>query len=465
MTSVRAIRDAEVDGRRVDVRIEGGSVFEIVPTGGALSGGGDVIDAHGGALLPGLHDHHVHLLAMAAAHGSVAVGPADVRGRDGLAAALRGAASHPDGWVRAVGYHEAVAGDLDRDTLDALVPDRPVRVQHRSGARWMLNSAALTAVGSDDPTGRLFRKDTWLRERVPRRPLDLAAVGRRLAAYGVTGVTDLTPGVDAAEAATIGAAVACGDLPLRVTITGGAALPATAAPELPRGPVKVLLADHEPPSLDELLARYRAARAAGRAVAVHCVTREALVLAVVAWHEVGAVPGDRVEHGAVVPPELFADLAALGVVVVTQPSFVRERGDQYLTDVEVAERPHLWRCASLVEAGIPVAFGSDAPYGPADPWGMVRDAVARRTLAGQALGAAEAITPDDALAMLLGPADAPSRPRQVAVGAIADLCLLDRSLADMLSAPTAEAVATTIVAGRVTSVRPESGLGGRRPTS
>ena len=47
------------------------------------------------------------------------------------------------------------------------------------------------------------------------------------------------------------------------------------------------------------------------------------------------------EHGAVVPPELFADLAALGVVVVTQPSFVRERGDQYLTDVEVGRGTHL----------------------------------------------------------------------------------------------------------------------------
>lgn len=451
MSSALVVRDAEVDGRRVDVLIEGGLVREIVPTGGVLTGGGEVIDGRGGALLPGLHDHHVHLLAMAAAEGSVAVGPADVHGRDGLAAALRGAPRHPDGWVRAVGYHEAVAGDLDRGTLDALVPDRPVRVQHRSGALWMLNSAALAAIGSDDPIGRLFRRDTWLRERVPRRPLDLAAVGRRLASYGVTGVTDLTPTDDAAEAATIAAAVACGDLPLRVTITGGAALPANAAPDLPRGPVKVLPPDHEPPSLEDLVARFRAARSLGRPVAVHCVTREALVLAMVAWHEVGAVPGDRVEHGAVVPPELFADLAALGVVVVTQPSFVRERGDQYLADVDVADRPHLWRCATLVDAGIPVAFGSDAPYGPADPWAMVRDAMARRTITGRTLGSAEAIPAEAALAMLLGSADAPTRPRRLEVGALADLCLLDRPLAEMLAAPTADAVAMTIVGGRVVS--------------
>ena len=198
-----------------------------------------------------------------------------------------------------------------------------------------------------------------------------------------------------------------------------------------------------------MIARVRGARALGRPVAVHCVTPEALVVAVVAWHEVGTMPGDRIEHGAVIPAELFADLAALGVVVVTQPSFVRERGDEYLTDVEVADRPHLWRCGSLVEAGIPVAFGSDAPYGSADPWAMVRAAVARRTAAGVPLGAAEAVTPAEALAMLLGEACAPQRSRRVAVGAAADLCLLDRPLAEQLRAPTADAVVATLVAGRV----------------
>ena len=448
MSTRLVVRDAELDGRRVDVVVDGGLVVAIAAAG-SMRGPGDVIEAAGGALLPGLHDHHVHLLAMAAAEGSVAVGPADVVGRAGLAAALRDAPAHPDGWVRAVGYHESVAGEVDRHLLDELHPARPVRVQHRSGALWMLNSAALAAIGSDDPTGRLFRHDTWLRDRVPRRPLDLAAVGRRFASYGVTGVTDLTPTEDAGEVAAIAAAVTNGDLPLKVTITGGAALAADAGEGLPRGPVKVLLADHEPPALDEMIARFRAARALGRPVAVHCVTREALVLAVVAWQEVGAVPGDRVEHGAVVPPELFADLAALGVVVVTQPSFVRERGDQYLTDVEVADRPHLWRCRSLAQAGVGVAFGSDAPYASPDPWAMVRTAVDRRTVGGQVLGMGEAVTPDGALGMLLGEPAAPDRPRRVEVGAAADLCVLDRPLAEMLRAPTADAVRATLVAGRV----------------
>ena len=48
-----------------------------------------------------------------------------------------------DGWVRAVGYHEAVAGPLDRAALDEVSPPVPVRVQHRSGVLWTLNSAGL----------------------------------------------------------------------------------------------------------------------------------------------------------------------------------------------------------------------------------------------------------------------------------------------------------------------------------
>ena len=116
--------------------------------------------------------------------------------------------------MRAVGYHERTLGWLDRWDLDRIVPDRPVRVQHRSGHLWVLNSAACRAVGLDGtdrapdvgtgvdgierdaggrPTGRLMDRDDWLAERLPRRPLDLGAVSRRLASYGVTGVTDATP--------------------------------------------------------------------------------------------------------------------------------------------------------------------------------------------------------------------------------------------------------------------------------
>lgn len=128
------IRDVEVEGcGRVDVRVRDGRIVEL----GRHLGGRVGIHGRGGALLPGLHDHHVHLASLAAEQASVRVGPQDVTGLDQLAEALR--AGPPGEWVRAVGYHESVAGELDRATLDRLVADRPVRVQHRSGELWVWN--------------------------------------------------------------------------------------------------------------------------------------------------------------------------------------------------------------------------------------------------------------------------------------------------------------------------------------
>src|SRR5262245_56018602 len=110
------IRDVDLDGRRATVRVTGTTIDEVADTL-APHTNEEVIDGHGGALLPGLHDHHLHLLAMAAASESVALGPPGVRTPEEFAAALRAA---PDGdWIRAVGYHESVAGEIDRGTLDA----------------------------------------------------------------------------------------------------------------------------------------------------------------------------------------------------------------------------------------------------------------------------------------------------------------------------------------------------------
>ena len=81
------ILGAEIDGAPGrDVRVAGGVITEI---GAVLRGPEPVLQAGGGALLPGLIDHHIHLLALAAERASLRLGPADVAGPGGLAAALR----------------------------------------------------------------------------------------------------------------------------------------------------------------------------------------------------------------------------------------------------------------------------------------------------------------------------------------------------------------------------------------
>ena len=111
--------------------------------------------------------------------------------------------------------------------------------------------------------------------------------------------------------------------------------------------------------------------------------------------------------------------------VVTQPGFLADRGDDFLRDLPVGEHADLYRCGSLLRAGVRVALSSDAPYGPADPWAVMAAAVSRRTASGQVAGAGERITAGQALAACLAAPDDPGGPsRRVAVGSPADLVVL-----------------------------------------
>ncbi|HEY8525843.1 MAG TPA: amidohydrolase family protein [Acidimicrobiales bacterium] len=442
----------EVDGRPgVDVRVDGDRVAEVGP-GLARAAGEPVVEADGGAVIPALHDHHVHLRSLAASRASVRLGPPAVRDRAQFTAALRAAAADAsDGaWVRGVGYHESVAGPLDRAALDAVVADRPVRVQHRSGELWVLNSAALRAVGRPNHgSGRLWRADRWLADVVPRVPLDLDAVSREAAACGVAGFTDADPERTQADLDALAAAARAGELRQRVVAMSAGGLDVDAGVGLAAGPRKLLLDDATLPPLPDLAATIAAAHHRGEPVAVHCVTRAQLVVTLAALDDAGPRAGDRIEHAAVVPPELRDDMRRLGVTVVTQPHFVAERGDEYLTDVDPADRDLLYPCASLRAAGVPVAAGSDAPFGRPDPWAAMRAAVDRRTASGAVVAGTERVAARAALGLFLGRPDAPGVERRVEPGEPADLCVLDRPLAAALAALAPDAVAVTIARGRI----------------
>jgi predicted amidohydrolase YtcJ len=458
--SALELRDAEVDGERVDVRVEEGLITAVGPRRGER-GADEVVECGGAALVPGLHDHHLHLLSMAAAAASV-----DVSG--GLDGAIRGADEvTPRGAaIRAVHYDEGRDGPLDRWRLDALAPARSVRVQHRSGALWVLSTVALEEVGAleareegierdelDRPTGRLFRLDGWLRGRLPGRVApDLGTVGRRLASYGVTGVTDCTPAAVSAYFEPIAGAVRSGALPVTVWVTGGPELSEATPPHpLRRGPVKVLITDHAFPSHAQVSEAFARAHGAGRAVAVHCVSRAGLLLALAAWRAVGSVPGDRVEHASVVPLEAVASLHELSLTVVTQPAFLAARGDLYLAEVEAPDQPDLYRCASLQEGGVAVGGSTDAPFGPDDPWVAIGAAIERRAASGARVGSDRGLEPAAALDLFLGSPEHPGGPpRRVTPGATADLCLLDVPLRRALLAPHRTHVAATFAGGRRT---------------
>jgi len=499
--------DVEVDGRPARaVLVEHGLVRAVGERGrfGAGSpapGGGEgprsaapVVDGRGGALLPGLHDHHVHLFASAMRAGSVWCGAPAVDGPAALLDRLRDAAAtgsraERGGWIRAVGWDDTVSGWPDRAALDAAVPDRPLRVQHRSGDLWVLNTRALDLAALDRtappsgaepwppgvetdldgrPTGRVWGLDGWLRGRIGAVHPSLAAFSRSLAAAGVTGVTDAGAHNTAVDLAAMAAARASGELlqpvtamtaapeplgggePARSRVAG--APPVGTGPSavgVTPGPVKLVIAERSLPSPAELSARMEAAHRDGRAVAVHAASRVAVALALAALAAAGTAPGDRLEHAAVVDPGAMEEIARLGLTVVTQPHFVRENGDRYLATVERGELPWLYRGRGFLDAGVPLAAGSDAPVGGHDPWAVMAAAVERRTASGEVIGAGEELSPEQALALFTGPPDRPGgAPRRIAPGEPADLCLLDRPWAEARDDLAAVVVTVTVVGGR-----------------
>lgn len=421
-----------LDGVVVDIRVA--EQITAVETTLAPLRGEQIYDAAGRTVIPGLHDHHVHLRSAAATLRSVRVGPAEVRNRVELRRVLASAGVGPDGWIRAVGYHEAVAGPLDRTVLDEVSPPVPVRVQHRSGVLWTLNSAGLAHVGmADHPDGRLRSADRSWSDTLQRNESGLTDVSDRLSGLGITGVTDATPDAEIEDIVRLLEAHRHGELRQRVHCLA---------------PGKRILHDTDL-DLDGLTAWIVERHRDGAPVAVHCVTAAQLVVTLSALQVAGMHPEDRIEHAAVVPDDSLAALASSGVTVVTQPNFVAERGDQYLEDVPAAEHHELWRVRSLLRAGMPVALSTDMPFGEGDPWATMRAAVHRTTGSGTVLGADERITAREAIYMFWGTGQHPARCRAVTPGEPGDLAVLEPSPDDVLDALASDMVSATVIAGEL----------------
>ena len=451
------IRNAEIhSGELSDLRTDGAVILGI----GRIDPlpGETVLDAKGGALLPGLHDHHIHLAGLAARSASVWCGPPDVTTPEQLAACLR---RPGNGWIRAIGYHESVLGLPDARELDQLVADRPLRMQHRGGRMWLLNSMALSLLleRSEPPaglerdgsgfTGRLFDSDDWLRSALGSTPPDFSDESHRLATYGVTGITDMTPQNDAAMAAHFALQMEQGWLRQNCWLAGSLGLADAASGPWQLGPAKLHLHETALPDFDDTVGFIAAAHEQGRGVAVHCTTEVEIVFALAALEAAGFAAGDRIEHVSIADEHHIQRMADHGVAACVQPHFVWERGDRYLLDVEPRHLPDLYRLASLRAAGIAMAGGSDAPFASADPWEAMRAAVSRHTRDGAVVSAQEALDPETALSLYTAAPGDISHQRQLVAGAPADFCLLDRPWKEARQRLTSSDVRATIAAGRV----------------
>jgi predicted amidohydrolase YtcJ len=132
------------------------------------------------------------------------------------------------------------------------------------------------------------------------------------------------------------------------------------------------------------------------------------------------------------------------------PGFIYYRGAKYAAEPGLL--PYLYRGQSLLDRGIRLAGGTDAPVTPAKPLSAIAAAVARVSLEGYELAPAEALRIDTALGLFTRAAAGLSRlpAGEIMTGRLADFIVLP---ADPIGLQPAElmnlAVETTIVGGQI----------------
>lgn len=105
----------------------------------------------------------------------------------------------------------------------------------------------------------------------------------------------------------------------------------------------------------------------------------------------------RIEHFGIARPDQVERAGRLAIAVTPQAGFIGPIGDQMADRVGPERADWLYRGRSVVDAGVVLAGSSDLPVADNNLRRGMQSAVDRLTESGAALGAAEALTPEEAL--------------------------------------------------------------------
>jgi predicted amidohydrolase YtcJ len=141
---------------------------------------------------------------------------------------------------------------------------------------------------------------------------------------------------------------------------------------------------------EQAVAHVLACTQAGLQAGFHCIGDAAVDTAVAAVAAVADEVGlarvqaarHRLEHAEMVAPRALAEMARLGVVASVQPAFDAAWGGaagMYAQRLGATRAAALNPFSAFARAGVTLAFGSDSPVTPFDPWGSVRAAATHRT--------------------------------------------------------------------------------------
>jgi predicted amidohydrolase YtcJ len=203
----------------------------------------------------------------------------------------------------------------------------------------------------------------------------------------------------------------------------------------------------------------RALHDTGLQIGVHCIGDAAVDLTLDAYEAAMNAnprpdPRHRIEHGVLCTPQATQRMKDLGVVVSTQPTFIRLAADYWPT-IFGAERMHRAIVTrEWLQAGVHVALGSDAPTTPwYTPQATLAAAVSRLTLSGKVHEPDQCLTIQEALrAHTMGGAYAAHEEKikgSLEVGKLADLVVWNEDPYTATIQRLFQAtVAMTIVGGR-----------------
>lgn len=142
-------------------------------------------------------------------------------------------------------------------------------------------------------------------------------------------------------------------------------------------------------SRDQVATHVRVCTLAGIQAGFHAIGDAAVGAAIDGIADVAAELGEatvrrlshRIEHCEMVTGAQIATMARLGIIASMQPMFDRAWGGaNSMYRQRLGKRAELLNpIRSLSTAGVPLAFGSDAPVTPLDPWASVHAAVFHHT--------------------------------------------------------------------------------------
>ena len=326
--------------------------------------------------------------------------------------------------------------------IDDVVSDRPVLLYRYCGHIAVANSAAMELAGLDettaDPPGGSFDRDASghpngiLREtainQVSRTiepmtapPTDLEIISalaglRRMGTGSITGIVSVTNNVWCGIEDEVGTLIRIApDLPVDVDVLVIANTPADLVDAKLRidsasGPIRFIgykdfmdgsLGGHTAamyePFADRTdtrgIERYDHARMVevGRAslehgglVAIHAIGDRANDLALDVHQDLIDAGGDpgrlRVEHASVLAPETIERMAEMGITASIQPAFLPSEETWLEKRLGPERMSHAYPFRSMLEAGIPLIGGSDAPVELPDPETGINAAVVRHGL-------------------------------------------------------------------------------------